>query len=207
MNFILHIDIHLIAFVSMYGTWTYALLFTIIFCETGIVILPFFPGDSLLFAVGALAASVTQALNVHFLFILLAIAAFVGDTLNYFLGKQLGAKLIEGNFWFCNKKHIERTHAFYERFGTKTIILARFIPIIRTIAPFIAGIGYMNYRQFFIYNLIGALLWIGILMYAGYLFGNIPLVQQHFGIVIMGIIAISILPVLIEVARRRNTAV
>lgn len=203
LSFILHLDNHLIAFVNAYGIWTYVLLFLIIFCETGIVFIAFLPGDSLLFAAGALAAS-TTALNVHVLFLSLVIASVAGNGMNYFIGKWIGPRVFHsGNSWLFNKKHLTNAHYFYERYGGKTIIIARFIPIIRTVVPFIAGIGYMTYRQFFIFNLIGALLWISGLIYGSYLFGNIPIVKQHFSLVILAIIVLSLLPPVIELLRRK----
>ena len=201
-SFILHIDTHLIAFVKTYGALTYILLFLIIFCETGIIFLAFLPGDSLLFATGAIAANSTSNLNVHALFLLLVIASVTGNGVNYFAGKWIGTNAA-GNSWFLSKKNIAKAHYFYERYGGKTIIIARFIPIVRTVAPFIAGIGYMTYRQFFIYNLAGALLWIGGLVYGSYLFGNIPFVKQHFSLVILAIIFLSLTPPIIEVVRHK----
>lgn len=204
INFILHIDEHLIAFVTAYGAWTYALLFLIIFCESGIIFTAFLPGDSLLFATGALTASMAGVLNIHMLFILLVIASVTGNGLNYFIGNWVGPRVFRsGNSWIFNKKHIEKAHVFYERYGGKAIVIARFVPIIRTVVPFIAGVGYMKYRQFFIYNLLGALLWIAGLVYGSYLFGNIPFVKQHFSLVILAIIVISLMPPLIEVVRHR----
>ncbi len=203
LNFILHIDQHLIAFVSDYGVWAYVLLFLIIFCETGLVVTPFFPGDSLLFAAGALAASSDQAINIHLLFILLVIASILGNGLNYLLGRFVGSKLFRSeNSLLFNKKYLEKAHRFYEQFGGKTIIIARFIPIIRTFAPFVAGIGYMTYRRFFIYNIIGAIIWIGSLLYVSYWFGNLPFIKDHFSSVILAIIVISLLPPAIELLRR-----
>lgn len=203
INFILHLDLHLIAFVRAYGAWTYILLFTIIFCESGIIFAAFLPGDSLLFATGALTAS-KGILNIHLLFILLVIASVSGNGLNYFIGKWVGPKVFRsGNSWIFNKKHIQNAHFFYERYGGKAIVIARFIPIIRTVVPFIAGVGYMTYRHFFIFNLTGALLWIGGLVYGSYLFGNIPFVKEHFSIVILAIIALSLTPPLIELVRHR----
>lgn len=203
-NFILHLDEHLIAFVATYGAWTYALLFLIIFCETGIILTAILPGDSLLFAAGALTASATDSLNVHLLFALLVTASTLGNSLNYFIGKWLGPKVFRSNkSWLFNQKNIDKAHGFYERYGGKTIIIARFLPIIRTFAPFVAGIGYMTYRQFVVYSLIGAFLWIGILVYSSFLFGNIPVVKQHFSLVIVAIIVLSIMPALIEFLRRK----
>jgi len=204
INFILHIDEHLIAFVTAYGAWTYALLFLIIFCESGIIFTAFLPGDSLLFAIGALTASMSGVLNIHLLFFFLVIASVSGNGLNYFVGNWIGPKVFRsGNSWIFNKKHIEKAHVFYERYGGKAIIIARFIPIVRTLVPFIAGVGYMKYRQFFIFNLVGALLWIGGLVYGSYLFGNIPFVKQHFSLVILAIIILSLMPPLIEMIRHR----
>lgn len=208
LNFILHIDEHLIAFVSAYGMWTYALLFLIIFCESGIIFAAFLPGDSLLFATGALTASMSGVLNIHVLFLLLVAASVGGNGLNYFIGKWIGPKVFRsGNSWIFNKKHIQNAHHFYERYGGKAIVIARFIPIIRTLVPFIAGVGYMTYRYFFIFNLTGALLWIGGLVYGSYLFGNIPFVKQHFSMVILAIIAISLMPPFIEIIRHRFSPV
>lgn len=203
INFILHIDNHLISFVTHYGTWTYALLFTIIFCESGIIFAAILPGDSLLFATGALSAH-AGSLNVHMLFILLVIASVSGNGLNYFLGYWIGPRVFYSRHsWLFNKKHIDKAHYFYERYGGKTIIIARFIPIMRTVAPFIAGVGYMTYQQFFIYNLTGALLWIATLVYGSYLFGNISFVKEHFSLVILAIIFLSLLPPIIEIIRHK----
>lgn len=203
ISFILHLDQHLIAFVSAYGMWTYVLLFTIIFCETGIIFAALLPGDSLLFATGALAAHIPGTLDVNTLFILLVTASVTGNGMNYFIGKWIGPKVFKGDSLLLNKKHLVKAHAFYERYGGKTIIIARFIPIIRTVAPFIAGIGYMTYRQFFIFNLIGALLWIGVLVYGSYLFGNIPFVKEHFSLVIIAIIILSLMPPIVEMLRHK----
>ncbi|MCD6039385.1 MAG: putative rane protein [Gammaproteobacteria bacterium] len=204
LSFILHLDEHLIAFVTAYGTWTYALLFLIIFCETGIVFSAILPGDSLLFAAGALTANVGDILNIHILFLLLVAASVLGNGLNYLIGKWFGSRVFRSsNSWLFNKRNIDNAHGFFERYGGKTIIIARFIPMIRTFAPFVAGIGYMAYRQFLIYSLIGAVLWIGVLVYGSYLFGNIPLVKQHFSLVIAAIIVLSVFPALIAVMRRK----
>jgi membrane-associated protein len=204
INFILHLDEHLIAFVTAYGIWTYALLFLIIFCETGIIFSAVLPGDSLLFAAGALTANLSDILNVHVLFVLLVTASVAGNGFNYFVGKWLAPRVFYSrSSWLFNKKHIDKAHGFFERYGGKTIIIARFIPMIRTFAPFVAGIGYMTYRQFMIYSLIGALLWVGFLVYGSYFFGNIPVVKQHFSLVMLAIIGMSILPALIEFMRRK----
>lgn len=203
LSFMLHLDDHLVTFVSQYGVWSYAILFLIIFCETGLVIFPFLPGDSLLFAAGALTAKTGDALNIHVLFVLLLIASILGNTLNYLIGKFIGPKVFRfPNSWLLNKEYLTRAHNFYEEYGSKTIILARFIPIIRSFAPFIAGIGYMSYRQFTLFNVIGALLWIGSLLYVSFFFGNLPFVRDHFSTIIVAIIIISLMPMMIEVVRR-----
>jgi len=205
LYFLLHIDEHLIAFVTTYGAWTYILLFLTIFLESGVIFVAFLPGDSLLFATGALTASTAGILNIHLLFILLVIASVSGNGFNYFLGKWIGPKVFYSRqSLFFNQKYIEKAHQFYERYGGKAIIIARFVPIIRTIVPFIAGVGYMTYRQFFIFNLLGALVWIGGLVYGSYWFGNIPFVKQHFSLVILAIIVISLTPPLIELIRYRS---
>ncbi|MEY3282218.1 MAG: DedA family protein [Acidobacteriota bacterium] len=203
IDFILHLDKHLVELVAQYGTWTYAILFLIIFCETGLVVTPFLPGDSLIFAVGALAAK--EALNVYWVSGLMIIAAILGDTLNYWIGYQIGPKIFasEKSRWL-NRQHLERTHQFYEKYGGKTIIIARFMPIIRTFAPFVAGIGRMSYGRFLVYNVVGGILWIVIFIVAGYLFGNIPIVKRNFTLVIFGIIFVSILPGVIEYLRARR---
>lgn len=194
-QYILHIDTYLIAFVTNYGALTYAVLFAIIFCETGLVVTPFLPGDSLLFAAGSIAANANHALNIQLLFVLLACASILGNKVNYFIGRKLGPKVFRSkNSWFLNKKYLEEAHQFYEKHGGKTIILARFLPIIRTFVPFVAGIGYMSLREFSLYNIISGLLWVGSLLSAGYFFGSLPLIRDNFSIVIYGIIAISLLP-------------
>lgn len=204
LDFLLNLDQHLIAFVTEYGTWTYILLFAIIFCETAIIFAAILPGDSLLFAAGALTANVGDVLNVHTLFLLLLIASVAGNGVNYFIGKWLGPKVFRSeNSWLFNKKHLDLAHSYFERYGGKTIIIARFLPIVRTFAPFVAGIGYMTYKQFFIYTLIGAFLWIGGIIYGSYLFGNIPIVKEHFSIVIIAIIVLSVTPAIFEILRRR----
>lgn len=207
-NFIdifMHIDKHLSIVIQNYGTLTYVILFLIIFCETGLVVTPFLPGDSLLFAVGTFAA--IGALDVSVVFVLLTIAAVAGDTVNYWIGNFVGPKVFyKDDVRFLNKKHLERTHRFYEKYGGKTIIIARFVPIIRTFAPFVAGIGSMTYGRFISYNIIGGILWIAVCVFAGYFFGNIPVVKQNFSIVILAIIFISIMPGVIEFLRHRYRA-
>ncbi len=202
LDWVLHLDEKLKALAAVYGTWTYAILFLVIFCETGLVVTPFLPGDSLLFAAGAFSAD--GSLNVWLLFILLTIAAIIGDTVNYWIGHYFGPKVFyRENVRFLNKKHLERTHEFYEKYGGKTIIIARFIPIIRTFAPFVAGVGSMTYWKFITYNVVGGIVWVAICLFAGYLFGNIPIVKENFSLVILAIIFISILPALIEIGRHR----
>ena len=205
IDFILHLDKHLVELVTQYGVWTYAILFLIIFCETGLVVMPFLPGDSLIFAVGALSAK--GALNPYGVTTLMIIAAIIGDTLNYWIGYRLGPKVFrsESSRWL-NRQHLERTHQFYEKYGGKTIIFARFMPIVRTFAPFVAGIGRMSYGQFLIYNVVGGILWIVIFMLAGFWFGNIPIVKRNFTLVILGIIVVSILPGVVEYLRARRRA-
>src|SRR4051812_548 len=195
-EFALHFDQYLAVFVQQYGILTYAILFAIIFCETGLVVTPFLPGDSLLFAAGALSASLNTGgiLSPIFLIVVLSVAAIAGDTVNYFIGAYIGPKVFERDSRFLKKEYLDRTNAFYEKYGGKTIILARFVPIVRTFAPFVAGVGNMNYRRFITFNLIGGLLWVTIFVTLGALFGNIPIVKNNFEIVTIGIVFISILP-------------
>jgi membrane-associated protein len=200
-----HLDKHLELIIRDYGLWTYLILFLIIFCETGLVVTPILPGDSLLFAAGALAA--TTSLEVGWLVGLLCVAAVAGDTVNYWIGHQVGPKVFrEGKTRFLNREYLDRTHAFYEKHGGKTIIIARFMPIIRTFAPFVAGIGNMNYARFLMYNVIGGVVWIMVFVGGGYLFGNIPVVKRNFTLVIMAIIVLSILPGIVEYLRHRRRA-
>ena len=202
VDYILHLDTHLAALVQQYGGWTYGILFLIIFCETGLVVTPFLPGDSLLFATGTLAAG--AELNVYFLFVLLTIAAVLGDAVNYWVGHKVGEKLFDGRIPYLKQSHLDRTHAFYEKYGGKTIVIARFVPIVRTFAPFVAGAGSMTYVRFALYNITGAILWIGSMLFGGYLFGNIPIIKENFGLVIIAIIIISIIPAVVEVVRARG---
>jgi len=194
-----HLDRHLAALLQQYGPWIYALLFLIVFCETGLVVTPFLPGDSLLFAVGALAARPEMGLRVEIVTPLLLIAAILGDSANYAIGKWIGPRVFhfESNRFF-NRNHLMKAHAFYEKYGGRAIILARFVPIVRTFAPFVAGVGTMNYTKFIIYNVTGAVLWVGLFVMGGYLFGNMPFVQKNMKIVILGIIFVSVLPIAIE---------
>src|SRR5437660_3566149 len=199
LDFVLHFDKHLLEFVRDYGSWVYAILFTIVFLETGIVVTPFLPGDSLLFAAGALCAR--GDLAVGWLFMLLCLAAVLGDTVNYSIGHLIGPRAFHGQNRFFKREHLDRTHQFYERHGGKTIVIARFIPIIRTFAPFVAGIGRMSYGRFVVYNIAGALLWTGLFVFGGYYFGNLPIVKRHFTLVILAIIIISVLPAVLEFLR------
>ena len=202
LDFILHVDAHLLEFITDYGVWIYAILFLIIFVETGLVVMPFLPGDSLLFAAGALAAS-TGAMNPYILVILLFTAAVLGDTLNYHIGKFIGPRVFEIESRFINKKHLTYTQKFFEKHGGKTIIFARFIPFARTFAPFVAGAGHMNYKYFLSFNVIGAICWVGSFVILGYLFGNMPIVKDNFTHLIFGIIFLSILPGIIGYIRHK----
>jgi len=197
IEFILHAENHLREFITSYGLWIYGLLFLIIFCETGLVATPFLPGDSLLFTVGMLAAE--NLMDVHLLFWLLLTAGILGDTVNYWIGRKVGPKVFhyEKSRWF-NPKHLHRAHAFYEKYGGRAIILSRFVPIVRTFAPFVAGIAVMNYRKFLIYNVVGALAWISLFLFGGYFLGNLPYIKGNFKAVIMLIIVVSILPIVYE---------
>lgn len=189
IDFILHIDVHLAELVAEYGVWVYAILFLILFCETGLVVTPFLPGDSLLFVAGALASLETNDLNVHMMVVLMLIAAIVGDAVNYTIGRLFGDKLFSNpDSKIFRRSYLDKTHQFYERHGGKTIILARFVPIVRTFAPFVAGMGHMSYRHFAAYNVIGALLWVLIFTYAGYFFGTLPFIQSNLKLMIVGII-------------------
>jgi membrane-associated protein len=202
IDLFLHLDKHLSAVIQAYGAWTYGLLFLIIFLETGLVVTPFLPGDSLIFAAGTFAGM--QALNIWYLFALLVIAAILGDTVNYWIGHLVGPKAFSGNIRFLKKEYLQRTHEFYERHGGKTIILARFIPIIRTFAPFVAGIGAMSYGRFIAYNVVGGLLWVTIFLFGGYYFGNLKIVQDNFSLVVIAIIVISVLPGVYEFLKERS---
>jgi len=202
IDFFLHLDKHLSQIISDYGGWTYGILFLTIFCETGLVVLPFLPGDSLLFAAGALAA--VGALNEHYLFLLLAIAGILGNTANYSIGRFVGPKVFTSNSRLFKKQYLEKTREFYERHGGKAVIISRFLPILRTFVPFVAGIGAMSYVRYTIYNVIGSTLWVGLFTYTGYFFGNLPFVQKNFSLVIVAIIVISSLPPTVEYLRRRR---
>ena len=203
-DLILHLDQHLRELAQSYGSWIYAVLFLIVFLETGVVVTPFLPGDSLLFVAGTIAAA--GELNVHALVLLLIAAAIAGDSLNYSIGRYLGPRVFRfDDSRFFKRAYVDRTHAFFERHGGKAIIIARFVPIIRTYAPFVAGIGAMSYRRFLMFNVTGAVLWVALLTYAGFFFGNLPLVRNNLTAVILGIIVLSVMPAIIEFWRARRT--
>ena len=198
IDIFLHLDVHLAELVGRYGIWVYGLLFAIIFAETGLVVTPFLPGDSLLFAAGALAA--TGALDVRLLFLLLAGAAILGNTVNYSIGRFIGPRVFRGetSHRLLNRQHLDRAHAFFEKYGGMAVVLTRFVPIIRTFVPFVAGAGAMRYPTFALYNVAGGVLWVGICLGAGYLFGNVPVVKNNFSLVALGIVAVSMIPMLVE---------
>ena len=205
IDFILHIDRHLAELTAAYGPWIYGILFLIIFCETGLVVTPFLPGDSLLFVAGAIATQ--DAMNIHLMVILLIIAAILGDAVNYSIGRFFGVRLFANpDSKIFRRRHLEITQTFYARHGGKTIILARFVPIVRTFAPFVAGMGHMPYRRFAAYNVVGAIAWVTLFSYAGYFFGNLPMVQSNLHYLIVAIIFVSILPKIIEILRHRRAA-
>ena len=202
-DLLMHLDRHLSAVIQDYGIWTYLILFLIVFCETGLVVTPILPGDSLLFAVGTFAA--VGALDLILVLLLLGAAAVAGDTVNYAIGYRVGPRVFrKEGVRFLNRDYLERTHQFYERHGSKTIVIARFVPIIRTFAPFVAGIGRMTYARFVLYNIAGGILWISSLVLGGYAFGNVPVVRRNFSLVIFAIIVVSIMPGVIEVLRQRR---
>lgn len=203
IDYLLHLDVYLFSFINTYGAWAYPLLFLIIFCETGLVVTPFLPGDSLLFVAGSLAAQNAVPLNIISLFLLLLIASIAGNELNYLIGKKLGNTVFKKDFIFFKRKYVDQAHTFYKTYGGKTIILARFLPIIRTFAPFVAGIAAMNHYQFLLYNLFSAMLWIGSLLCLGYLLGSLPFIKNNFTLVIYGIIVLSILPSIITISYKR----
>ena len=202
IDFILHIDQHLVHLSAQYGPWIYAILFVVIFCETGLVVTPFLPGDSLLFAAGGIAA--IGGMNIHVMVLLLLAAAILGDAANFMIGKYFGQKLFANpDSKIFRRSYLEKTHTFYEKHGGKTIIIARFVPIVRTFAPFVAGMGDMHYGTFIRYNIIGAVLWVLLFSYAGYFFANIPVVKNNLGLVMAAIIVISILPAVVEIIRAK----
>ena len=208
IEFLLHSDQHLLDFVTAYGTWVYAILFGIVFAETGVVVTPFLPGDSLLFAAGALSA--TGALNTPITAILLMAAAILGDGVNYSVGRYLGPKIISGadrsalSHRLLNQQHVDRAHEFFEKYGGKAVVLGRFVPIIRTFVPFVAGAAGMNYATFGFYNITGGIAWVTLCMGAGWLFGNVPIVKNNFSLVTIGIVFVSLLPMIVEIVRHRS---
>jgi membrane-associated protein len=205
VDFFLHLDRHLAEVIQAYGAWTYGLLVTIVFLETGLVVTPFLPGDSLLFAAGSFAA--LGALDVRLLFVLLAGAAVLGDNVNYAIGHYLGPKVFHyERSRFFNPEHLRKTHLFYERYGVKTIIIARFVPIVRTFSPFVAGIGAMSYLRFLAYDVVGGVLWVSVCLFAGYFFGNLPIVKKNFSLVIVAIVLLSVTPAIVEYLRHRREA-
>jgi membrane-associated protein len=204
VDLFLHLDEHLGQIIAKYDTWTYLLLFLVIFMETGLVITPFLPGDSLLFAAGAFASpALDSPLNIWVLLALLSAAAILGDTVNYWIGHFIGPRAFSGNIRFLKKEYLDRTHAFFEKYGGKTIIIARFVPIVRTFAPFVAGVGAMSYGKFISYNVVGGLAWVFLFTLAGYFFGNLPFVKDNFSLVVIAIILISISPAVYEIVRDR----
>ena len=198
----IHLDKHIAEIIQQYGTLTYIILFLVIFAETGLVFTPFLPGDSLLFAAGAFAAK--GSFDVNLLFLILAVAAILGDTINYWIGHFFGMKVFNLNIKFLKKEYVDRTHQFYEKYGGKTIIIARFVPIVRTFAPFVAGIGAMTYSKFFQFNIIGGILWTAIIIYSGYFFGNLEFVKNNFSFIVLAIIIISVLPGISEYIRHKR---
>lgn len=205
LDVVLHLDRHLDEVFRNYGAWTYPILFAIVFCETGLVVTPFLPGDSLLFAAGALAGR--GSLEIQWVLLALGMAAFAGDNTNYWIGRLLGRKLTaSARTRLVNRQHLERTHAFFERYGGKTIIIARFVPIVRTFAPFVAGIGAMTYPRFLSYSVVASGLWLSVCVLGGYFFGGLPVVKKHFSLVVLAIIAISLLPAVVEYVKHRVRA-
>jgi len=209
LDFFLHLDTHLTQFVATYGAWVYGLLFLIVFAETGLVVTPFLPGDSLLFTAGALAAA--GGLDIRLLLVVLTIAAILGDAVNYAIGRAVGPRVFRAQdrstFWHkaLNHEHLDRTHAFFEKYGGKAVILGRFVPIVRTFVPFVAGAGAMTYSKFAAFNVIGGILWVAICTLAGYGFGNVPIVKKNFSLVALGIVAVSVIPIVVEMLRARGT--
>jgi membrane-associated protein len=204
IDFILHIDHHLVEIVNNYQTWTYLILFLIIFAETGFVVTPFLPGDSLLFAAGAIIAKPEVGLHIFVMALLLIVAAILGDLVNYHIGKLIGVKAFSGRYKFLKQEYLQRTQDFYYKHGGKTIIYARFIPIIRTFAPFVAGIGTMTYKKFAAFNIVGGIAWVSSFLFLGYFFGGIPVIKKNFTYVVFGIILVSILPPIIELIREKR---
>ena len=205
IDFILNIDEHLVEITAQYGLWIYAIIFLIVFCETGLVVTPFLPGDSLLFATGAVIALPDSGLSYWIMYFVIFVSAVLGDATNYHIGKYVGSGIFKRESRFIKREYLERTQLFYEKHGGKAIVYARFVPIIRTFAPFVAGIGTMDYRRFFNYNVFGAFLWVSIFLTAGYLFGNITFIKENFSAVILTIIILSLLPIFIEYIKAKRT--
>lgn len=204
IDFFLHLDVHLAEIIRDYGFWTYFILFGIIFAETGFVVTPFLPGDSLIFAAATLAALHPDVLNPVFIFLLLSLAAIIGDSVNYAIGHAIGPRVFREDVRFLRREYLDRTHEFFEKYGGNTIILARFMPIVRTFAPFVAGVGAMTYGKFLLFNIIGGLLWVGLFTVLGYFFGNIDIVKENFSLVIIAIVILSVLPPIYEVLKTRG---
>lgn len=202
LDLFLHLDQYLTTITGQYGTYTYMLLFLVVFAETGLVVTPFLPGDSLLFTAGTISALGT--LNVHLVALILFLAALTGDNVNYFVGRFIGEKLFKKNSRYLKKEYLDKTHKFYEKYGGKTIIIARFVPIVRTFTPFVAGLGKMSYLKYISYCIAGALLWVGLFTYTGYFFGNLPFIKSNFSLVVIAIILISLLPAIIEIIKHRR---
>lgn len=209
IDLFLHLDKHLLEFVREHGAMVYALLFLIVFCETGLVVTPFLPGDSLLFAAGAIAAA--GDINVWLVMLLLIVAAVIGDAVNYAIGRCIGPRIFRKEESvgllgkLMNRKHLDRAHSFYERHGGKAVVIGRFVPIVRTFVPFVAGAGSMNYSRFAFYNVLGAVLWVGLCTMAGYIFGNLPVIKENFSLIVLGIVVVSVIPVGIEILRSRRS--
>lgn len=203
IDFILHIDDHLVEIVNNYQTWTYLILFLIIFAETGLVVTPFLPGDSLLFAAGAIIAKPETDLNIFVMCGLLIAAGILGDMVNYHIGQYIGPKAFSGRYKFLKKEYLEKTEKFYDKYGGKTIIYARFVPIVRTFAPFVAGIGSMSYAKFASYNVIGAIVWVTSFLFIGYFFGGLPVIKDNFTVVVFAIIILSVLPPIVEIVKEK----
>jgi membrane-associated protein len=203
IDVVLHLDRHLVELIRDYGAWVYLILFLIIFAETGLVVTPFLPGDSLLFVAGTLAAA--GGMDIGLLILLLCVAAILGDSVNYAIGKHVGDRMVKSGR-FVRQEHVDRTHAFYEKYGGKTIVIARFVPIVRTFAPFVAGIGKMDYGRFLLFNVTGGIFWVVSLTTAGYFFGNLPVVKDNLSLVVLGIVIASIMPAVIEYVRHRRAA-
>jgi membrane-associated protein len=204
IDFVLHFDHHLLEFVARYGTWVYAILFTIVFAETGFVVTPFLPGDSLLFAAGALCA--TGQLSLAAMLALLIVAAFAGNAVNFAVGRSIGPRVFQSSHRLLNREYVDRAHAFFEQYGGKAIILGRFVPIVRTFVPFVAGAAQMMAGAFVLYNAVGAVAWVSLCLGAGWFFGNIPIIRNNFSLVTLGIVFVSVLPMLFELAAHRRKA-